>query len=135
PAPHHDRVPRSLRSRDAPRQAARGHLRPRRRQGGARGAGLREPHAQGLHQELARVALKPASVLIALTVFAILVVSVGLAVWYMTAMPGKRHHGPLKPLSGGDRQLPASLTAHVVAVPGDAHTAGQPDDSVVSARA
>ena len=78
--------------------------------------------------------MKPASVLIALTVFAILVVSVGLAVWYMTAMPGKRHHGPLKPLSGGDRQLPANLTAHVVAVAGEEHNVGRPEALERSAR-
>jgi len=78
--------------------------------------------------------LKPASVLIALTALAILVVFVGLAVWYMTAMPGTRHHGPLQPLGSGDRQLPADLNAHVVAVASEEHNAGHPEALERSAR-
>jgi len=78
--------------------------------------------------------LKPASVLIALTALAILVVFVGLAVWYMTAMPGTRHHGPLQPLGSGDRQLPADLKAHVVAVASEEHNAGHPEALERSAR-
>jgi len=78
--------------------------------------------------------LKPASVLIALTLLAILLVFVGLAVWYMTAMPGTRHHGPLQPLGSGDRQLPADLKAHVVAVASEEHNAGHPEALERSAR-
>ena len=78
--------------------------------------------------------MKPASVLIALTALAILVVFVGLAVWYMTAMPGTRHHGPLQPLGRGDRQLPADLKAHVVAVASEEHNAGHPEALERSAR-
>ena len=78
--------------------------------------------------------MKPASVLIALTLLAILLVFVGLAVWYMTAMPGTRHHGPLQPLGSGDRQLPADLNAHVVAVASEEHNAGHPEALERSAR-
>jgi len=78
--------------------------------------------------------LKPASVRIALTVFAILVVSVGFAVWFMTAMPGTRHRGPLQPLSDGDRELTANLTAHVVAVASEEHNVERPGALERSAR-
>ncbi|HKB72731.1 MAG TPA: hypothetical protein VKC82_00520, partial [Burkholderiales bacterium] len=60
--------------------------------------------------------MKPARVRIALTVLSILVVFAAFAVWFMTAMPGARHRGPLQPLGVGDRQLLANLKAHVVAV-------------------
>ncbi len=78
--------------------------------------------------------MKPASVRIALTVFAILVVSVGFAVWFMTAMPGTRHRGPLQPLSDGDRELTANLTAHVVAVASEEHNVERPGALERSAR-
>jgi len=71
--------------------------------------------------------LKPARVRIALTVLSILVAFVAFAVWLMTAMPGARHRGPLQPLAGGDRQLPADLKAHVVAVASEEHNAGHPE--------
>ena len=52
----------------------------------------------------------------------------------MTAMPGARHRGPLQPLAGGDRQLPANLKAHVVAVASEEHNAGHPEALERSAR-
>jgi len=76
--------------------------------------------------------LKPAGARIALTVLAILVVFVGFAVWFMTAMPGTRHHGPLQPL--GDPELLANLKAHVVAVASEEHNAGHPEALERSAR-
>jgi len=77
--------------------------------------------------------LKPASVRIALTVFAILVVFVAFAVWFMTAMPGERHRGPLAPL-GVDFPLPANLKAHVVAVASEEHNVKHPAALERSAR-
>jgi hypothetical protein len=78
--------------------------------------------------------LKRASVRIALTVLAILVAFVAFAVWFMTAMPGARHHGSLQPLGAGDRQLPANLKAHVVAVASEEHNVGHPEALERSAR-
>jgi len=78
--------------------------------------------------------LKPASVRIALTVLAILVVIVGFAVWFMTAMPGARHRAPLQPLGVGDQQLRANLKAHVVAVASEEHNVGHPEALERSAR-
>jgi len=78
--------------------------------------------------------LKPARVRIALTVLSILVAFLAFAVWFMTAMPGARHRGPLQPLAGGDRQLPADLKAHVVAVASEEHNAGHPEALERSAR-
>ena len=78
--------------------------------------------------------MKPARVRIALTVLSILVAFVAFAVWFMTAMPGARYRGPLQPLAGGDRQLPADLKAHVVAVASEEHNAGHPEALERSAR-
>ena len=78
--------------------------------------------------------MKPARVRIALTVLSILVAFLAFAVWFMTAMPGARHRGPLQPLAGGDRQLPADLKAHVVAVASEEHNAGHPEALERSAR-
>jgi len=78
--------------------------------------------------------LKPARVRIALTVLSILVAFVAFAVWFMTAMPGVRHRGPLQPLAGGARQLSADLKAHVVAVASEEHNAGHPEALERSAR-
>jgi len=71
--------------------------------------------------------LKAARVRIALTVLSILVAFVAFAVWFMTAMPGARHRGPLQPLGVGDQRLRANLKAHVVAVASEEHNAGHPE--------
>jgi len=78
--------------------------------------------------------LKPASVRIALTVLAILVVFVAFAVWFMTAMPGTRHRGSLPPLGAEDQQLPAKLKVHVLAVASEEHNVGHPEALERSAR-
>jgi len=78
--------------------------------------------------------LKPARVRIALTALSILVAFVALAVWFMTAMPGARHRGPLQPLGIGDQQLPARLKAHVVAVASEEHNTAHPKALERSAR-
>ena len=71
---------------------------------------------------------------IVLTVVAILGVLVAVAVWYMTAMPGTRHRGPLQPLGIGDRALLANLKAHVVAVASEEHNVRHPEALERSAR-
>jgi hypothetical protein len=78
--------------------------------------------------------LKPARARIALTVLSILVAVVAFAVWFMTAMPGARHRGPLQPLGAGDQQLLANLKAHVAAVASEEHNAGHPEALERSAR-
>ncbi len=78
--------------------------------------------------------MKPARVRIALTVLSILVAFAAFAVWFMTAMPGARHRGPLQPLGVGDRQLLANLKAHVVAVASEEHNTAHPEALERSAR-
>ena len=78
--------------------------------------------------------MKPASVRIALTVLATLVLFVAFAVWFMTAMPGTRHHGSLQPLGVEDQQLPAKLKTHVLAVASEEHNVGHPEALERSAR-
>ncbi len=71
---------------------------------------------------------------IVLAVVAILVVLIAFAVWYVTAMPGERHRGPLQPLGIGDQQLLVNLKAHVVAVASEEHNVGHPEALERSAR-
>jgi len=78
--------------------------------------------------------LKPARVRIALAVLSILVVLVAFAVWFMTAMPGTRHRGPLQPLGVADQQLLANLKSHVAAVASEEHNVGHPEALERSAR-
>jgi len=52
---------------------------------------------------------------------------VGFAVWFMTAMPGERHRGPLQPLGVEDLSLLANLKAHVLAVASEEHNVGHPE--------
>ena len=78
--------------------------------------------------------MKPARVRIALTVLSILVVFVAFAVWFMTAMPGARHRGPLQALGIGDQELLANLKAHVVAVASEEHNAAHAEALERSAR-
>ena len=78
--------------------------------------------------------MKPASVRIALTVLAILVVFVGFAVWFMTAMPGERHRGALPPLGVEDLSLRANLKAHVLAIASEEHNVEHPEALERSAR-
>src|SRR5712692_6653307 len=65
---------------------------------------------------------------------AALALFVGFAVWFMTAMPGTRHHGPLQPLGVGDQQLLANLKSHVVAVASEEHNVWHPEALERSAR-
>jgi peptidase M28-like protein len=58
----------------------------------------------------------------------------GFAVWFMTAMPGARHHGSLQPLGAGDLQLLANLKTHVVAVASEEHNVKHPAALERSAR-
>jgi hypothetical protein len=53
---------------------------------------------------------------IELAVLAALVAFITFAVWFVAAMPGERHRGPLPPLGSEDRWLAENLKAHVVAV-------------------
>src|SRR5438034_2869873 len=69
-----------------------------------------------------------------LAVLAILVAFLGFAVWYMTAMPGERHRGPLQPLGTGDQSLLANLKSHVAAVASEEHNVRHPDALERSAR-
>jgi Peptidase family M28 len=59
---------------------------------------------------------------------------VGFVVWFMTAMPGARHHGSLQPLGSDDQQLLANLKAHVLAVASEEHNVGHPEALERSAR-
>jgi hypothetical protein len=43
---------------------------------------------------------------------------IALAAWYMLALPGRGHHGPLPALTGEQRDLAARLRAHVAAIAG-----------------
>ena len=65
---------------------------------------------------------------------AALALFVGFAVWFMTAMPGARHHGSPLPLAVGDPQLLANLKAHVLAVASEEHNVGHPEALERSAR-
>jgi hypothetical protein len=58
---------------------------------------------------------------------AALALFVGFAVWFMTAMPGERHRGPLQPLGVEDLSLLANLKAHVLAVASEEHNVGHPE--------
>src|SRR5712692_3422245 len=69
-----------------------------------------------------------------LVVAAALALFVGFAVWFMTAMPGARHHGSLQPLGVEDQQLPANLKAHVLAVASEEHNVAHPEALERSAR-
>src|SRR5258708_38756864 len=65
---------------------------------------------------------------------AALALFVGFAFWFMTAMPGTRHHGSLLPLGVEDQQLLANLKAHVLAVASEEHNVGHPEALERSAR-
>src|SRR5258708_36868911 len=69
-----------------------------------------------------------------LLVLVILVALLAFAFWYMTAMPGERHRGPLQPLGIGDQQLLVNLKAHVVAVASEEHNVGHAEALERSAR-
>jgi len=69
-----------------------------------------------------------------LIVAAALALFVGFAAWFMTAMPGARHHGSLQPLGAEDQQLSANLKAHVLAVASEEHNVGHPEALERSAR-
>ena len=71
---------------------------------------------------------------IELAVLAALVAFIAFAVWFMTAMPGERHRGPLPPLGAEDRRLAENLRAHVVAVASEEHNVGHPEALERSAR-
>ena len=70
--------------------------------------------------------LKSARLRIELAVLAALVAFIAFAVWFVAAMPGERHRGPLPPLSGEDRQLAENLKAHVIAVASEEHNVLHP---------
>jgi hypothetical protein len=61
-------------------------------------------------------------------------VFVAFAVWFMTAMPGERHRGPLQPLGVEDRRLAEDLKAHVLAVASEEHNVAHPEALERSAR-
>lgn len=65
---------------------------------------------------------------------AALVAFIAFAVWFVAAMPGERHRGPLPPLSSEDRQVAENLKAHVVAVASEEHNVRRPEALERSAR-
>ena len=65
---------------------------------------------------------------------AILVLILGFAVWFVTAMPGKSHRGPLPPLDADGRRLAERLREHVVAVASEEHNVAHPEALERSAR-
>ena len=69
-----------------------------------------------------------------LVAFAVLLLLLGTAVWYTTAVPGERHRGPLPPLDPGDVPLVPRLEAHVVAVASEEHNVGNAEALERSAR-
>ena len=71
---------------------------------------------------------------IVLAVGAAVVLIVLGSVWYMTAMPGERHRGPLAPLRAEEQELAARLRAHVGAIAGEEHNVGHPEALERSAR-
>jgi len=71
---------------------------------------------------------------IELAVLAALVAFIAFAVWFVTAMPGERHRGPLPPLGTEDRRLAENLKAHVVAVASEEHNVRRPEALERSAR-
>ena len=71
---------------------------------------------------------------IELAVLAALVAFIALSVWFVAAMPGERHRGPLPPLGSEDRRLAENLKAHVVAVASEEHNVLHPAALERSAR-
>jgi hypothetical protein len=69
-----------------------------------------------------------------LVAFAVLIALVGSTIWFMIAVPGERHRGPLLPLGSGDQPLLADLRAHVVAVASEEHNIKHPQALERSAR-
>lgn len=65
--------------------------------------------------------MKPLRGQAVLVAFAVLVLLLGSAIWYMTAMPGQRHRDPLPPLDAGDVLAASRLRAHVLAVASEEH--------------
>src|SRR5882672_10228928 len=65
---------------------------------------------------------------------AALALFVGFAVWFMTAMPGRRHRGPLQPLGVDELSLLANLKTHVAAVASEEHNVKHPAALERSAR-
>lgn len=63
---------------------------------------------------------------IELAVLAALVAFIAFSVWFVAAMPGERHRGPLPPLGSEDRRLAENLKAHVVAVASEEHNVLHP---------
>jgi hypothetical protein len=78
--------------------------------------------------------LKSTRFRIELAVLAALVAFMAFAVWFVAAMPGERHRGPLPPLAGEDRQLAGTLRAHVVAIASEEHNVRRPEALERSAR-
>ena len=65
---------------------------------------------------------------------AILLVLLGATIWYMTAVPGERHRGPLAPLDPTGAPLVSRLKAHVVAVASEERNVGHAEALERSAR-
>jgi hypothetical protein len=71
---------------------------------------------------------------IELAVLAALVAFIAFAVWFVSAMPGERHRGPLPRLGAEDERLAENLKAHVVAVASEEHNVRRPEALERSAR-
>ena len=70
----------------------------------------------------------------ALLFIAALAALAGSAVWFVTAMPGASHRGPLPPLDAEGRRIAENLRAHVLAVASEEHNVGRPEALERSAR-
>jgi Zn-dependent M28 family amino/carboxypeptidase len=69
-----------------------------------------------------------------LAALAALVAFLAFAVWFVTAMPGARHRGPLPPLDADGVRTAENLKAHVLAVASEEHNVGHPQALERSAR-
>jgi hypothetical protein len=54
--------------------------------------------------------------------------------WYMVSMPGASHAGPLRPLSGEEQAIAASLRRHIAAIAGREHNVFKPAELEEAAR-
>lgn len=73
-------------------------------------------------------------VAIVLGILALLVGAAWAAHWYMLAMPGASHTGPLPPLQAGERALAQTLRQHVEAIASRPHNTAFPEQLEESAR-
>src|SRR5215472_4403299 len=69
-----------------------------------------------------------------LMMLALLTISLAFLYWYMLAMPGRPHAGPLRALTEDERELAATLRHHVEALASRPHNTHFPEELEKSAR-